>query len=155
LDRVAAWTPNPGRFGALEKPNPGIDGQITWKASSAPPPKRGGSASGAMILWNSRTEPGHPWMIMTGSASDLRPPRCPDRVLRILAMEPHLDHAKALLHQFGGLIGVPVRFEQPRGGGIDHDPVPLPMASHIAIPSAGAPLQGQWPRRLHPFSSLS
>jgi hypothetical protein len=42
-----------------EKPNPGSDGQTTWKSSD----------SGPSTFSNSTTDPGQPWVITSGRAS--------------------------------------------------------------------------------------
>src|SRR5262249_24162865 len=48
---------------------PGIEGITTWKASAALAPCAVGSVSGSMIFSCSMTEPGHPWLMMSGKAS--------------------------------------------------------------------------------------
>ena len=52
-------TDHPVRVGLPENPYPGSDGHTTWKSS----------ASGSITLWNSTTEPGQPWVMISGSAS--------------------------------------------------------------------------------------
>jgi hypothetical protein len=69
IEPATRWTSQPGSWVGPENPYPGIEGQITWKASRASPPWATGSVRGPMILVNSKTEPGHPWVITTGSAS--------------------------------------------------------------------------------------
>ena len=54
--------------GLPEYPYPGMDGMITSKASDALAPCAVGLVSGSMICSSSMTEPGHPWVMMTGSA---------------------------------------------------------------------------------------
>ena len=61
--------PQPVVAGLPEKPKPGRDGQITWKASAALPPWATGSVSGSITLWNSTIEPGQPWVMISGMAS--------------------------------------------------------------------------------------
>jgi hypothetical protein len=46
-------------------PYPGSDGHTTWKAS----PPSSGSDSGPTTFKNSTTEPGQPWVRISGSAS--------------------------------------------------------------------------------------
>ena len=66
--------PQPVVVGLAEKPKPGRDGQITWKASAALPPCATGSTSGSITLWNSTIEPGQPWVMISGIA-----PGCGER----------------------------------------------------------------------------
>src|SRR5215204_3785986 len=51
-----------------ENPKPGSEGATTWKASAGSPPWARGSVSGPMMLRNSTTELGYPWLIISGSA---------------------------------------------------------------------------------------
>ena len=60
--------PQPVLLGLPEYPWPGIDGITTSKASAALPPWAVGLVSGSMICSSSMTEPGHPWVTMSGSA---------------------------------------------------------------------------------------
>jgi len=55
--------------GLAEKPKPGSDGQTTWNASAALPPWALGSVNGSITFWNSTTEPGQPWVMISGIAS--------------------------------------------------------------------------------------
>ena len=64
--------PQPSSVGREEKPKPGRDGITTSKASSALPPCAVGSVSGPMILICSKTEPGHPCEMISGSAFSCR-----------------------------------------------------------------------------------
>jgi hypothetical protein len=54
--------------GLPEKPYPGSDGITTSKASEALPPWAVGFVSGSMIFNCSMIEPGHPCVMITGSA---------------------------------------------------------------------------------------
>ena len=54
--------------GSPEKPYPGREGSTRWKASSALPPCAVGSVSGPTESINSITEPGQPWVMISGSA---------------------------------------------------------------------------------------
>ena len=58
----------PVTVGLPEKPYPGIEGITTSNASAAVPPCAVGSVSGPMSFSCSRIEPGHPCVMMTGSA---------------------------------------------------------------------------------------
>ena len=49
--------------------SPGSTGTTTWNASAGSPPWARGSDSGPMISRNSTTEPGQPWVTISGSAS--------------------------------------------------------------------------------------
>ena len=51
-----------------ENPYPGIDGITTSNASAASPPCETGSVSGPITSRNSATEPGHPWVRISGIA---------------------------------------------------------------------------------------
>ena len=59
----------PGLVGLSEKPNPGMEGTTTWKASAGDPPCATGSVSGPITSRNSNTDPGQPWHSSSGSAS--------------------------------------------------------------------------------------
>src|SRR5215217_9678197 len=48
-------------------PKPGIDGATTWKASAATPPWETGSVRGPIMVRNSTTELGYPWLMIRGS----------------------------------------------------------------------------------------
>src|SRR6185312_10817871 len=61
--------PQPVWEGLSLKPYPGSDGQTTWNASAESPPWVDGSVSGPITLRNSMTEPGHPWVRISGTAS--------------------------------------------------------------------------------------
>ena len=52
------WHNSPFFCGASENPDPGMEGQMTSKASSG----FGGSVSKGWIFTNSQTEPGQPWV---------------------------------------------------------------------------------------------
>ncbi len=54
--------------GSPEKPYPGSEGSTRWKASSALPPCAVGSVSGPTESIISITEPGQPWVMISGSA---------------------------------------------------------------------------------------
>ena len=58
----------PSSFGSLEKPYPGRDGSTRWNASAAVPPCAVGSVSGPTVSSSSMTEPGQPWVMISGSA---------------------------------------------------------------------------------------
>ncbi|MDT4849130.1 hypothetical protein FQZ97_832410 [compost metagenome] len=58
----------PVLLGFSEKPNPGMDGRTRWKASSAVPPWAVGSVKGPMVFSNSKTDPGQPWVMISGMA---------------------------------------------------------------------------------------
>jgi hypothetical protein len=47
-----------------ENPNPDSDGATTWNASA----ESGGSTNGPITFANSATDPGQPWVIISGSA---------------------------------------------------------------------------------------
>src|SRR5215468_3337995 len=51
-----------------ENPYPGTDGMTRWNASARSPPCAPGSWSGPMTLRNSATEPGQPWVRISGRA---------------------------------------------------------------------------------------
>ena len=59
----------PTPAGSAENPYPGIDGSTTWNASSARPPCAAGSVSGPTVSSSSITEPGQPWVMISGTAS--------------------------------------------------------------------------------------
>ena len=61
-------TPHPDSVGLPEKPKPGSDGAMTWKASPASPPWAVGLVKGSMTLWNSTIDPGQPCVIRSGIA---------------------------------------------------------------------------------------
>ena len=46
-----------------------MDGSTRWNASSGRPPWAPGSVSGSTASSISMTEPGHPWVMMSGNAS--------------------------------------------------------------------------------------
>src|SRR5690606_6311291 len=54
--------PSAGSLSGVLKPNPGIEGMTTWKASSARPPWATGSVSGPIMSRKSRNEPGEVWV---------------------------------------------------------------------------------------------
>src|SRR5437762_7603570 len=58
----------PTSTGSPEKPYPGREGSTRWKASSALPPCAVGSVSGPTESIISMTEPGQPWVMISGSA---------------------------------------------------------------------------------------
>src|SRR4051794_23456248 len=58
----------PNSTGSPERPYPGRDGSTRWKASSPLPPCAVGSVSGPTESSSSITEPGHPWVMISGSA---------------------------------------------------------------------------------------
>ena len=62
-----------GWWGRNENAYPGSDGATTVKASAGSPPKRAGSVSMGMILWNSQIDPGQPWERSNGSGFGPRP----------------------------------------------------------------------------------
>jgi len=59
---------HPGAVGLPENPYPGIEGITKSKASAALPPYLVGLVNGSMIFSCSMTEPGHPWVTISGSA---------------------------------------------------------------------------------------
>src|SRR5712664_349242 len=59
---------HPFSAGLSEKPNPGRAGTTTWNASFSLPPCAVGSVSGRITSRNSKTDPGHPWVKIMGSA---------------------------------------------------------------------------------------
>jgi hypothetical protein len=62
---MRSWfQPVPDR--GVEKPKPGTDGMTRWKSSR----------SGSMTSRNSTTDPGQPWVRMSGSASALGERTC-------------------------------------------------------------------------------
>ena len=77
--------PQPTRVGLSLKPNPGTDGQTTWKASAASPPCAVGSVSGPRTFRNSTIEPGQPWVMTSGRASS-----CGDRTWRRWIASPSI-----------------------------------------------------------------
>ena len=76
VKEVQIVDPHTVRF-VTEKPWPGTEGATTWKASAGSPPCALGSVSGPMTSRNSATEPGQPWVRISGSASG-----CGDRTCR-------------------------------------------------------------------------
>ena len=58
----------PTSTGSPEKPYPGSEGSTRSKASSALPPCAVGSVSGPTESIISMTEPGQPWVMISGSA---------------------------------------------------------------------------------------
>ena len=59
--------------GRSEKPYPGSDGTTTSNASSVRPPYRSGSVRRGISSSISKTEPGHPWVTISGSGRGPRP----------------------------------------------------------------------------------
>ena len=62
------WRACEARLNALPQFTTGIDGSTRWKASSARPPCAAGSVSGPTVSSSSITEPGQPWVMISGSA---------------------------------------------------------------------------------------
>jgi hypothetical protein len=58
----------PVSTGLPEKPNPGIEGMTTSNESSGLPPWAVGSVKGPTTLSISNTDPGQPWVMITGKA---------------------------------------------------------------------------------------
>ncbi len=62
----------PVLVGLAENPYPGSEGITRWNASCAVAPCALGLVSGSMIFSCSMTEPGHPCVTISGSASSYR-----------------------------------------------------------------------------------
>ena len=62
--RAIRCTPQPGVEGLPLKPYPGSDGTTRWKSSPFEEP-----ASRSIACSNSKNDPGHPWVRMSGAAS--------------------------------------------------------------------------------------
>jgi len=58
----------PGSRVGPENPKPGNEGITRWKASAGSPPCERGSVSGPITSRNSTTEPGQPWLRISGKA---------------------------------------------------------------------------------------
>jgi hypothetical protein len=63
---------HPVAAGLAENPWPGSEGITRWNASAPLAPCAPGSVSGPMIFSCSMTEPGHPCVTISGSASSCR-----------------------------------------------------------------------------------
>ena len=67
--RAVRTRSHPTSVGSPEKPYPGSDGSTRSNASAAVPPCAVGSVSGPTESSISMTEPGQPWVMISGSAS--------------------------------------------------------------------------------------
>jgi hypothetical protein len=66
--RAARPVSCPGPASGAGKPKPGREAAAAGKAPAGPPLWRAGPASGPVMLVNSPTEPGQPWVMISGSA---------------------------------------------------------------------------------------